>query len=70
MVFVQISPPSPFIDPDTGAFGRIREEATPIATLVAIVGAMALLPMALVFALGAGTPLALVLTLLAQFIWQ
>lgn len=62
--------PSPFFDRETGAydFDRLLAEAVPIAKLVVLVGAVALVPLALLFALGPGTPLAILLTAFAQFV--
>lgn len=61
---------TPFVDRETGAVdtGQIVAEARPIATLVALFVAVALVPLALVFLLGGTSTFGVVLTVLAQFV--
>ena len=63
-------PSTPFVDRETGAvdIGQIVAEARPIATLVALFVAIALVPLALVFLLGVTSTLGVVLSVLAQFV--
>ena len=59
----------PFVDPETGALdtAQIRREAYPLAGLVMLFGALALVPF--VLSLFAGEPpLVVIFTILAQFV--
>jgi hypothetical protein len=59
----------PFVDPDTGALdtAQIRTEAYPLAGLVMLFGALALVPF--VLSLFAGeSPLSILFTIVAQFV--
>lgn len=59
----------PFIDPETGALdtGQIRRETYPLAGLVMLFGGLALIPFVLSL-LSGGSPIAVVFTILAQFV--
>jgi len=59
----------PFVDPETGALdtAQIRTEAYPLAGLVMLFGAVALVPFVLsLFA--RGSPLTILFTIVAQFV--
>ena len=59
----------PFVDPETGALdtAEIRREAYPLAGLVMLFGALALVPFVLsLFA--RGSPLGILFTIVAQFV--
>lgn len=62
-------PSSPFVDPGTGAIdvGRVVAEAIPVAKLVGLFLAVALVPLSFGFLLGPSPPAAL-FTLVAQFV--
>jgi len=59
----------PFVAPETGALdtAQIRAEVYPLAGLVMLFGALALIPFVLAMLLGA-SPLGVVFTIIAQFI--
>lgn len=60
----------PFIDPQTGALDveEIRREAYPLVGLIALFGALGLVPFAFLIAGFGGSVLGPLLTLLTQFI--
>lgn len=60
----------PFIDPATTELdtSQIYAEAVPVAALVLLFGALALIPFLLVVGLGAGNFVGIAMTLLAQLI--
>ena len=60
----------PFIDPDASELdiGRILTEAIPLAGLVTLFGGLSLLPFLLALLVGGNGGLALLFTLVAQFV--
>ena len=60
---------SPFVDPETGALdtAQIRAEAYPLAGLVMLFGALALVPFVLSLFAG-GSPLSTLFIIIAQFV--
>lgn len=60
----------PFVDSGTGTLdtGQIFAEAVPLAKLVGVVVAVALVPFAFVLAVGGHSPLGLLFTFVAQFV--
>lgn len=64
-------PPSPpFVDRETGTLdtSRILAEAIPLAKLIALFGAIALVPLALLSLLGVHSALGWLFTVAAQFV--
>jgi hypothetical protein len=65
-----MTPSTPFIDSENGGLDidQIAGEAVPIAYLIGLFVAVALIPFALVFLFAGNSTLGLLLTLLAQFV--
>lgn len=65
-----MSPPPPFIDQNTGSLdtSQIREEAFPLARLIALFVGLALVPFLFVILVSGNSALGLLLTVVAQFI--
>lgn len=63
-------PETPFVDPETGRLDtdQVLYEARPVATLIGLFVAVALVPLAIMFLLGPTGPLGALLGLLAQFV--
>lgn len=63
-------PSTPFFDRDAETLDtdQILAEAIPLAYLIGLFAALALLPLSIVFLLGGGSPIGALLTLLAQFV--
>ena len=65
-----MAPATPFVDPDTGRLDtdQLLYEAVPLAKLIALFAAVALVPFAVLFLLGPTGPLGALVGLLAQFV--
>lgn len=65
-----MSPSTPFFDDDTGSLDtdQLLSEAVPLAKLVALVAAAAVVPLAVVWLLGGRSSLGVVFAILAQFV--
>lgn len=60
----------PFVVPETAELDttQIRQEAYPIAGLIALFGGLALIPLLYVFLVGGSSPISFLFMLVAQFI--
>lgn len=65
-----MSPSAPFFDAETGSLDtdQLVAETVPLAKLVALVAAAAVVPFALVWLLGGHSPVAVVLMVIAQYV--